>query len=144
MYFVFIVVLMLIGTYATTVFESPLTPYSTLVPLVVVLAITMAKEGAEDWKRHSGDKLTNNRLAPVIALSGKEVPTRWANIAVGSIVKVCNKEEVPADLIVLSTSESKGICYVETSNIDGETNLKLKEAVGVPGSIRSCSAPECP
>ena len=133
LYFVFIVVLMLIGTYAQQIFQSPLTPYSTLVPLVIVLAITMAKEGVEDWKRHVGDRTTNNRLAPVVTSSGGEALIKWCDIAVGSIVKVRGKEEVPADLIVLASSEDKGICYVETSNIDGETNLKLREAVGVPG-----------
>ncbi len=135
LYFLFICVLMLIGTYATSVFESPLSPYSTLAPLIVVLAITMAKEGAEDWKRHTGDRVTNSRRAPVVAPDGSEQEVLWRDIRVGSIVRVCNREEVPADLIVLASSEDKGICYVETSNIDGETNLKLKESVGLPVSL---------
>jgi magnesium-transporting ATPase (P-type) len=31
-------------------------------------------------------------------------------------------------MIVLKTSLPKGICYVETKNLDGETNMKHKQA----------------
>lgn len=52
----------------------------------------------------------------------------WKNIKVGSIVKVCNNEHFPCDLVILNSSLPKGICYVETKNLDGETNLKHKQA----------------
>ena len=127
-YFGVISVLMLIGTYST-LFESPLTPYTTLIPLCVVLAITMAKEAFEDVKRHTADQKTNNRAARSLALAGAEEETLcWKDIAVGRIVKVLDKEEIPADMILLTSSEPGGNCYIETSNIDGETNLKIKEA----------------
>jgi magnesium-transporting ATPase (P-type) len=130
-YFLGISLLMMLGTYAPQVFESPLSAYSTLGPLALVLAITMAKEGAEDWKRHSSDREVNNRLCPVVGHDGSIRQVKWEDLTVGMVIKVDNKGEVPADVIVLQTSEPKSACYVETSNIDGETNLKLKEAVGI-------------
>jgi magnesium-transporting ATPase (P-type) len=52
----------------------------------------------------------------------------WKDIRVGDIVLMKNNESIPADIIVLSTSNSQGICYVETKNLDGETNLKIRQA----------------
>ena len=40
-------------------------------------------------------------------------------------------EEFPADLLLLSTSKDSGMCYVETSNLDGETSLKIRKAADV-------------
>lgn len=52
----------------------------------------------------------------------------WKDIRVGDIVKIRNNESIPADIVVLSTSNPQGICYVETKNLDGETNLKIRQA----------------
>lgn len=54
-YFLVICVLMMLGTY-TSLFTSPLYPFTTLIPLVLVLMVTMIKDGAEDLKRHRSDK----------------------------------------------------------------------------------------
>ena len=37
-------------------------------------------------------------------------------------------EFLPADVLILNTSEKKGACFVETKNLDGETNLKIRGA----------------
>jgi magnesium-transporting ATPase (P-type) len=41
------------------------------------------------------------------------------NLVVGDIVKVCDGEDIPADIIPLWSSNPGGICSVETSNLDG-------------------------
>ena len=56
------------------------------------------------------------------------VETPWRHIKVGDIVKVLNDEALPADLLIVKTSQDD-VCFVETKNIDGETNLKHKLAV---------------
>ncbi len=53
----------------------------------------------------------------------------WKNVKVGDFVRIYNDEPVPADIVVLSTSDPDGACYVETKNLDGETNLKVRQAL---------------
>lgn len=45
---------------------------------------------------------------------------------VDRIMKVCDKEEIPADVVLLTSSETGGVAYIETANVDGETNLKIR------------------
>jgi phospholipid-transporting ATPase len=53
---------------------------------------------------------------------------KWHEIRLGDIIKVENNQQFPADLLLLSTSDENGISYVETKNLDGEINLKFKQA----------------
>lgn len=54
---------------------------------------------------------------------------RWKDVQVGDFVKVVCNEIVPADLLLLHTSDPNGICHIETANLDGETNLKQRRTV---------------
>ncbi|KAI7905727.1 uncharacterized protein BX663DRAFT_484195 [Cokeromyces recurvatus] len=56
-------------------------------------------------------------------------PTLWENIKVGDFVFLRNDDPIPADIVILSSSEPDGLCYVETQNLDGETNLKIKRSL---------------
>lgn len=107
---------------------SPTNRYTTIVPLAVVLLVSAIKEGVEDWKRKTQDKSLNDSKARVLRGSTFE-ETKWFNAAVGDIVRVESEEPFPADLVLLASSEPEGLCYIETANLDGETNLKIKQAI---------------
>ena len=53
----------------------------------------------------------------------------WKNVQVGDLLRIYNDDQIPADVVILSTSDPEGACYVETKNLDGETNLKLRHAL---------------
>ncbi|QRW01507.1 phospholipid-translocating P-type ATPase [Ceratobasidium sp. AG-Ba] len=184
---------------------STISPGLVLLPLIVVIAITAAKDGYEDIKRHQSDRQVNHSITSVLrgrgyenhnAMNGKAKtfvpgvplptfkrkskdqasttanpveatvnmekgspesmqmntlspnndpddlpppdndldaphwePTRWEDIRVGDYVKIHDRESFPADIIVCSTSEEENVAYVETKNLDGETNLKSRHAV---------------
>jgi phospholipid-translocating ATPase len=62
---------------------------------------------------------------------------QWQDVQVGDYVMIRNDEDVPADIVILSTSEKDNICYVETQNLDGETNLKVRQGLKATGELRS-------
>lgn len=63
--------------------------------------------------------------------------TLWKKLEVGDVVLLRDNEQIPADIVVLSTSDADGLCYVETKNLDGETNLKPRKSLKATGSITS-------
>lgn len=53
----------------------------------------------------------------------------WKDVKVGDMLRIYNNDEIPADVIILATSDADNCCYVETKNLDGETNLKVRQAL---------------
>ncbi|XP_072227593.1 phospholipid-transporting ATPase IC [Leuresthes tenuis] len=109
---------------------STLPWYTTLVPLVVVLGITAIKDLVDDLARHRMDKEINNRKCDVL-LDGRFQESKWMNIQVGDVVRLKKNDFIPADILLLSSSNPNSLCYVETAELDGETNLKFKMGLRV-------------
>uniref|UniRef100_A0A672RZ48 Phospholipid-transporting ATPase n=1 Tax=Sinocyclocheilus grahami TaxID=75366 RepID=A0A672RZ48_SINGR len=109
---------------------STLPWYTTLVPLVLVLGITAIKDLVDDLARHRMDKEINNRRCDVL-LNGRFEKTRWMNLQVGDVVRLKKNDFIPADILLLSSSNPNSLCYVETAELDGETNLKFKMGLKV-------------
>ncbi|XP_072697933.1 phospholipid-transporting ATPase FetA-like isoform X3 [Canis lupus baileyi] len=113
---------------------SSLAWYTTVIPLLVVLSITAVKDAIDDMKRHQNDNQVNNRSVMVV-MNGRIKEDKWMNIQVGDIIKLKNNQSVTADVLLLSSSEPYGLTYIETAELDGETNLKVKQAISVTSNL---------
>ncbi|CAL9092967.1 unnamed protein product [Musa acuminata var. zebrina] len=119
---------------------APYSAVSIIIPLIVVIGATMLKEAIEDWRRYRQDIKVNNRKVELYHRSSTFGFTEWKNLRVGDIVKVEKDNFFPVDLVMLSSSYEDGICYVETMNLDGETNLKLKQSLEVTSGLQADSS----
>nr|XP_019706336.1 phospholipid-transporting ATPase 1 isoform X1 [Elaeis guineensis] len=102
-------------------------PVASILPLAFVLGVTAIKDAYEDWRRHRSDRNENNRTVSVL-VEGEFRPTRWKDIRVGELIRVSSNETIPCDMVLLSTSDPTGVAYVQTINLDGESNLKTRYA----------------
>lgn len=167
--------------------------YTTIGPLFAFVAISMAKEGWDDYRRYKMDKLENRTEVWVLDPDGmvssdrRQASSRksgrakfrksradvasemqdldgaveredenppwsrdedvrwskmqWQKLRVGDIVKLRRDESVPADIILLYATGPNGVAYIETMALDGETNLKSKQAC--PLFTDHCSSLSC-
>ncbi|XP_049350886.1 phospholipid-transporting ATPase 1 isoform X2 [Solanum verrucosum] len=100
---------------------------ASILPLAFVLLVTAIKDAYEDYRRHRSDRIENNRLALVL-LDGQFQEKKWKEIKVGEIIKISSSGTIPCDMVLLSTSDPTGVAYIQTINLDGESNLKTRYA----------------
>ncbi|KAI6086144.1 phospholipid-translocating P-type ATPase [Hypoxylon rubiginosum] len=157
--------------------------YTTILPLIFFVLLTIVKEGYDDFKRHRLDNLENANgttvLKPKSSDLGSSLPARswftdrfrsektnirielwsddvddeyawrqvkWQDVKVGDIVKLARDDAVPADMVLLHATGENGLAYIDTMDLDGETNLKSRESLpdfkdcnSVAG-LRACQA----
>ncbi|XP_040349815.1 phospholipid-transporting ATPase VA isoform X2 [Herpailurus yagouaroundi] len=123
-YFVFIALLNFVP--AVNAFQ----PGLALAPVLFILAVTAFKDLWEDYSRHRSDHEINHLGCLVYSREEKQYVNRfWKEIRVGDFVRLRCNEIIPADILLLSSSDPDGLCHIETANLDGETNLKRRQVV---------------
>ena len=115
---------------------SPINPFSAIAPLCFVLIVSEIREFVEEYQKYTRDVETNStvvkRLVKNETGSIDLMPVSWESLHPGDLVVLYDRDKIPAD-IVLAASSSSNFSYVETSNLDGETNLKTREAPSLLG-----------
>ncbi|KAH3674993.1 hypothetical protein WICPIJ_009379 [Wickerhamomyces pijperi] len=197
-YFMTVSILQMIPSWSTT------GTYTTIIPLLVFISISMLREAYDDWRRHLQDKKENNNYTRVVTtrdthvaddekrtkklelrksishgstielnpgqfrdseeeeeiieqmlhqpntftrepflkhLDLKTAAVKWKNIKIGDIVRLQQDEPVPADIIILtSDGQNENEVYVETMDLDGETNLKAKNPISTVSKMVNSAA----
>jgi len=117
--------------------------------LTFVLAFDGILTALEDYRRHQDDARVNNTPTKVLSQSNGSAsfqPAAWKDLRVGDIIKVASGEVFPADVMFLHAKhddpDESTICHVQTAQLDGETNLKLKKTSGKLANMFS-SAEKC-
>jgi magnesium-transporting ATPase (P-type) len=126
----------LFGAFSTLTKYSALNPFTQIFPLLLVLSVTALKDGYEDYKRYLSDKETNNIKYSIFRNGYVDlIPSKDINC--GDVVILQKGDKIPADLLLIGSSSEEGTCYIETSDLDGETNLKRRTALSQFSGIRS-------
>jgi phospholipid-translocating ATPase len=181
-YFLLIGVMQMIPRLSTT------GTYTTIGPLMAFVALSMGKEGYDDYRRYKLDKQENRSEVWVLDPQGtvrsgsrkrggflkgllarersatddemtelervesaSEEPcwskVQWQDVRVGDIIRLRRDDNLPADIVLLHASGPNGVAYIETMALDGETNLKSKQACplfagrcATPAGMSACEA----
>ncbi|KAL4656854.1 putative phospholipid-transporting ATPase VA isoform X1 [Arapaima gigas] len=123
-YFVFIALLNFVP--ALSAFQ----PELSLAPVVFILSVTAIKDLWEDYRRHRSDKEINHMDCLVYCRTERGyVEKYWKEVRVGDFIRLRCNEILPADVLLLSSSDPDRLCHIETATLDGETNLKQRQVV---------------
>ncbi|XP_076640988.1 phospholipid-transporting ATPase VD isoform X2 [Halictus rubicundus] len=101
-----------------------------MIPVTFVLGVTALKDYFEDRRRLASDRRVNNFTCRVyVGEDDRYAKVAWKDVKVGDLVHLSNNELVPADVLLLRSSDPQGSAYIDTCNLDGETNLKQRQVV---------------
>ncbi|XP_043253497.1 phospholipid-transporting ATPase VD [Colletes gigas] len=99
-----------------------------MLPVIFVLGVTALKDYFEDRRRLGSDRRVNNSTCRVyVGEDDRYAKLAWKDVKVGDLVHLSNNERVPADVLLLRSSDPRGLAYIDTCNLDGETNLKQRQ-----------------
>ena len=90
--------------------DSPVSPYTSGLPLCFVVGLTAIKQAYEDWLRYREDQKENTKPVYIVR-SGVLVRDQCMNIRPGDIVRVNEDATIPADLVLISSSEKRAHAY---------------------------------
>lgn len=122
-YFLMIACLQLIRTI------TPVSPITTWGPLILIFTATAAKDLRDDLKRRRSDREFNSKHIEILLQADKPNYIKSEDIRIGDIILLNCDDAIPCDVAILKTSDPKGLAYVTTANLDGETDLKERRAV---------------
>ncbi|KAG7228709.1 hypothetical protein INR49_008487 [Caranx melampygus] len=123
-YFVFIALLNFVPV------VNAFQPELALAPVVFILSVTAIKDLWEDYRRHRSDKEINHMDCLVYSrVERRYVEKYWKEVRVGDFIRLRCNEILPADVLLLSSSDPDRLCHIETATLDGETNLKQRQVV---------------
>uniref|UniRef100_A0AAQ5X643 Phospholipid-transporting ATPase n=1 Tax=Amphiprion ocellaris TaxID=80972 RepID=A0AAQ5X643_AMPOC len=145
-YFVFIALLNFVPV------VNAFQPELALAPVVFILSVTAIKDLWEDYRRHRSDKEINHmdfnqkeRKQRIFTFQERYVEKYWKEVRVGDFIRLRCNEILPADVLLLSSSDPDRLCHIETATLDGETNLKQRQVVrsffDLYNSIIECEKP---
>uniref|UniRef100_A0A8C2XID1 Phospholipid-transporting ATPase n=1 Tax=Cyclopterus lumpus TaxID=8103 RepID=A0A8C2XID1_CYCLU len=113
-------------------------PEIALAPITLVLSVTAVKNIWEDFRRFKLDHSINRLLCHIYSSKLKAyIDQCWKDVQVGDFVRLSCNEIIPADMLLLYSSDPRGICYIDTANLDGETNLKQRQVVSLQFTAES-------
>ena len=108
---------------------TPVNPASTWGPLFLVIFLKILKEAFDDLNLRRGDRAANGREYSVVRVNGGTQTVASSSLTVGDVVFLRKDMEVPADMVIIKTSDDLGGCYIQTTNLDGESDLKPRRAL---------------
>lgn len=112
---------------------------SYIVPLAFVLTVTMMKEAGDDIARRKRDSEQNNERYEVLnrqsPITQDVSMVQSKNLKVGDLVRLHKDRRIPADMILLQSSDANGEAFIKTDQLDGETDWKLRVACNLTDSV---------